>query len=629
MKIHVVSCLGLLAVLALPVGAAETTEKTIYSSRAEVPENFKWNLADIFPDLTAWEKAADDVEKQLPELASYQGRLGESPDVLADALDLEYSISKVAQDISVYASQWLTTDRNDPAANEYKSRADGLMARLGQTVSFIQPEIAQIPAGKLEKFLESPRLETYRHVIDNITRLRAHTRSAEVEKVLAGSALLRGAPVQIYQSMVSADIQWPEIEGEDGEKLTVIPALFYQLMGNKDRRIRRDAALALFGTYQQYGHTLAGTYAASVHKDIWLSQTRDYGSTLEMALDETNVPTSVVDTLVDVVHDNLDAVHQYVSLRKKVLGLKDFHIYDLYVGMVPSTEKHYSFDEGWDLAMHYWKDTLGDEYAAVAQRARDERWIDVYPNTGKQGGAYSWGSYNSHPYLFLNWGGTLEDVFTLVHEMGHSIHTYLSNTNNPIHDSDYSLFVAEVASVASESLFFEWLLDRTEDPQERLALLNLRMNNITGTFLRQIFFHEFEAAAHRAAEAGQPLTKDSLDEIWAGLWKEYYGEEATMDPEYRSGWERIPHFYRTFYVWVYATSFAAGESVASRFRSGDPDAVNDYLAALKLGNSVYPMDALKRAGVDMNDPEVIGNVMNRYREILAEMQKLLKPAATE
>lgn len=613
----------LLAALCWPAAAAEKPEQLIYSTRAEIPEAYRWNLEDIFPDTGAWEKAYHRVQEQLPIIEGFKGHLGDSAGKLADALDLENSIARMAQDVFVYAAQWQTTDRTDAKANEYQSRAQSLMAGLGQAASFIQPEIAQISPEKLESFMQDPRLKTYQHVLDNMSRLRAHTRSAEVEQVLAGSALLQGAPVQIYQSMVSADIRWPEIDDENGEKVQVIPALFYSFMGKQDRRVRKDAALALFGTYEQYGHTLADTYAASVNKDTWIARTRGYDSAIEMALDQTHVDPKVVDTLVQVVHQNLDAVHEYVALRKKVLGLKDFHIYDLYVSMVPAAEKHYSFEEGWNLAMRYWKATMGEEYAAVAQRALDERWVDVYPNTGKQGGAYSWGSYDSHPYLFLNWGGTLEDVFTLVHEMGHSIHTYLSNANNPSHDADYSLFVAEVASVASESLFFEWLLDQTKDPQERLALLNLRMNNITGTFLRQIFFHEFEAAAHKASEAGKPLTKASLDEIWGNLWQEYYGPEATLDPEYKSGWERIPHFYRTFYVWVYATSFAAGESVSGRFRSGDPEAVNDYLAALKLGNSVYPMDALKRAGVDMNDPHVIGNVMDRYREILGQMEKLL------
>jgi oligoendopeptidase F len=291
--------------------------------------------------------------------------------------------------------------------------------------------------------------------------------------------------------------------------------------------------------------------------------------------------------------------------------------------MVPAGETTYTFDEAWALAMEFWKETFGEEYAAAAERGRRERWIDVYPSAGKRGGAFSWGTYNSVPYLFLNWGGTLKDVTTLVHEMGHSIHKYLRNQNQPYHDADTSIFVAEVGSVASESLFFEWLLGRTTDPTERLALLNQRMNDIVGTFLRQIFFHEFEHAAHVMAEEGKPLTKESLGAAWGDLWLAYYGDTVTLDDEFKGGWARIPHFYRTYYVWKYATSFAAGEAIAGRFRAGDKTAISDYLETLKLGGSVYPMDAVKRAGVDMNDPDVIRAVMDRFRSILAQMEEML------
>ncbi|RLE19754.1 MAG: oligoendopeptidase F [Acidobacteria bacterium] len=625
MKSSIVVCVGFLAIAAaLPTSAEDGfEEQALYETREAIPEAYRWNLDDIFPSTPAWDQAALALDERIVTLESFKGTVGQSAEKLADVLDLNSEISRNASDLFVYAAQWQTTDTRDAEANQYRSRANALMARIGQASSFIAPEVAQIQNEQLVEFMASPRLKTYAHVIDNMTRLKAHTRSTEVEEVLAGASLLQGAPVQIYQGMVSADIQWPEIKDSNGETTKVIPALFYSFMGNQDRRIRKDAALALFGTYDQFGHALAGTYSASINKDIWLAQTRGYDSTLDMALTQTNVPRSVVDTLVGAVHDNIDAIHDYVALRKKILELDDFHIYDLYVSMVPAAEKKYTFVEGWDLATRFWNDTMGTEYAAVAQRALDDRWVDVYPNTGKQGGAYSWGTYNSHPYLFLNWGGTLGDVFTLVHEMGHSIHSHLANEAMPFHDADYSLFVAEVASVASESLFFNWLLDQTDDPTQRLALLNLRMNNITGTFLRQIFFHEFEAAAHKAAEAGEPLTKDTLDTLWGDLWMEYYGEAATLDDVYRSGWARIPHFYRTFYVWVYATSFAAGEAIAGRFRSGDESAVEDYLATLKLGGSVYPMEALARAGVDMNDPTVISTVMDTYRGILAEMEKLL------
>ncbi len=602
--------------------AKQTEEKLYYETRDDVPEAYRWKLEDIFDSLDSWDTAAGAFESKLPELARFKGKLADSADSLASALDLRYELERSLDDLYVYASQWQTSDTRNATANQYQGRAQQLAAKFGQATAFIAPELTQIPDDRLQAYLKQERVKVYSHVIADILRSREHLRSDEVEQVLAAASLLTGAPVGIYQGLVSADISWPEFKAENGQQTRAIPALFYTFMGSQDRRVRRDAALALFGSYDQFGHALAKTYAASVNKDVWLAKTRHYGSSLEMALDQSNVPRGVVDNLVATVHENADAVHDYVALRKQLLGIEEFHIYDLYVSMVPEAEKRYRFDEGWALAMSFWKETYGNEYAGVAAKALADRWVDVYPNAGKQGGAYSWGSYNSHPYLFLNWGGTLEDVFTLVHEMGHSIHTYLANEANPSHDANYGLFVAEVASVASESLFFEWLYERTSDPTERLSLLNLRMNNITGTFLRQIFFHEFEASAHAAAEAGQALTKDALGKIWGDLWLAYYGDGATLDEEYRAGWARIPHFYRSFYVLKYATSFAAGEAIASRVRSGDKSAVQDYLAALKLGGSVYPMDAIKRAGVDLNDPKVIRAVMDRYREILDEMKKL-------
>jgi oligoendopeptidase F len=618
---------ALIVILMTLVATAGTTfaaeEKLFYENREDIPEQYRWDLSMIFPNIEAWETAYAQAETKIPELAAYKGKLGESADVMVEFTDLYINTVKVIENIYVYAGQWQRTDTRNADANSYVGRASALYASFGQAISFFEPEIIQLPEETIAAYLEDPRLKTYDHMLDDILRTRAHTRSQEVEELLAGSSLLQQAPGKTYQLLIDADIEWPTIKDENGEEKKVIPGLYYTFMSNQDRRVRRDAALALFGTYDKYGNTFSGTYNGLVQKDVWMARNRNYPSTLDMVLDGSNVPSSVVETLVSTVHDNLDGVHQYIELRKKVLGLEDFHIYDLYVSMVPAAQTTYTFDEGWAMAMEFWKETFGEEYAAVAERGRKERWIDVYPSTGKWGGAFSWGTYDSVPYLLLNWGGTLEDVSTLVHEMGHSIHKYLAIQNQPYHDYGYSLFVAEVASVASESLFFEWMLERTSDPTERLSLLNERMNSIVGTFLRQIFFHEFEHTAHVMAEEGKPLTKESLGQAWGDLWLEYYGDEVTLDDEFKGGWARIHHFYRTYYVWVYATSFAAGEAIAGRFRAGDETAVQDYLETLKLGGSVYPMDALKRAGVDMNDPEVIRAVMDRFRSILGQMEEML------
>jgi oligoendopeptidase F len=484
-----------------------------------------------------------------------------------------------------------------------------------EATAFIDPEIARIPEERLGKFRKSPALGTYGHYIDNVLRTRDHILSPEVEKILAGANLPGAAHQAAFSSLEASDIIWPTIEIDGVEPQKVVPSQYTRLVTDANRDLRREASLSLFRTYAQYANTFSATLRGSIQQSAWLARTRGYETSLDMALDASNVPRSVVETLVSTVHDNVDQIHGYGKLRKRMLGLDDLHIYDLYVNLLPDLDKRYTFAEGWALAMEFWKETFGPEYAEVAERARRERWVDVYTNEGKRPGAYSWGTYNSHPYLFLNWNGKLDGVSTLIHEMGHSIHTYLAAQNQPYHDYSYGTFVAEVASVASESLFLEWMLERSTDPAERKLLLNQAMDNITGTFVRQIFFHEFEAAAHAMAERGEPLTKESLGQLYGDLWSTYYGPTLTVDDEYRAGWARISHFYRSFYVWQYATSYAAGEALAKRFRDGDETAVTDYLAMLRLGGSVYSMEAVRRAGVDMNEPRVIRAVMDRYGEL--------------
>jgi len=531
-----------------------------------------------------------------------------------------FDVSRQLADVYVYAGQSLNTRQGDAEAQGLFTIAQGLAARYQEAVSFVDPEIVRIPEEKLAEFTKSAALQPFAHYLDNVVRTRSHILSPEVEQILAGASLPASAHQAAYESLEASDIEWPTIEVR-GEKVKVVPAQYVRLVTDSDRDVRRRAALGLFGTYSQFADTFAATLRGSIQQDTWLARTRKYDTALDMVLDSDNVPRAVVENLVSTVHDNIARIQGYGELRKKLLGLDDLHIYDMYVNLLPGLERHYTFDEGWALAMEFWKETFGPEYAAVAERGRRERWIDVYTNEGKRPGAYAWGSYDSHPYLFLNWNGKLDGVSTLVHEMGHAIHRYLADKNQPYHYSDYSIFVAEVASVASESLFLEWMLARSDDPGERKLLLNQAMDNITGTFVRQIFFHEFEAAAHAMAERGDPLTRDSMGRRYGELWSTYYGPTLTVDEQYQAGWARISHFYRTFYVWKYATSFAAGEALARRFREGDKTAVSDYLAMLKLGGSVYPMQALERAGVDMNDPAVIRAVMDRYGELQERLEK--------
>jgi oligoendopeptidase F len=617
-------------IVPLPVFANETVkavETLYYDSRDEIPLEYQWDLEAIYANVEAWEAKIREVEEALPAIVAYKGRLGESAQVLAEALGKAFDLSRDLEDIFVYSHQTLHTNMADADANALSGKARALGGKVSEAAAFIDAEIGEIPDETLAEFLNTEALAEYAHHIDNIVRTKEHLLSAEVEQILAGSALSGAAHQQTFSSLENAGIVWPTVLDENGEETTVPPGQYIRFVTSDDRRVRKEASLALFDTYTQFANAFAGTLGGSIQRDLWMAKTRGYGSTLEMSLDSTNVPRSVVDRLVETVHDNIDKTRSYAKLRKKLQGLDELHIYDMYVNLLPGIDKRYTFEEGWALAMAFWKETFGDEYAAVAERALKDRWIDVYTNEGKRPGAYSWGSYNSHPYLFLNWSGKLEAVSTLVHEMGHSIHSYLASENNPYHEADYSLFVAEVGSVASESLFLEWMLNRSTDPDERKLLLNKAMNDITGTFVRQIFFHEWEAKAHQMAQDGEPLTKDSLGKPYGDLWREYYGPDLVVDDAYEAGWSRVSHYYRTFYVWVYATSYAAGEAIAARVRSGDEGAVDDYLAALKLGGSVYPMEALERAGVDMNDPKVIRSVMDRYGEIQSRLEAELMPVA--
>ncbi len=626
------SCLSLAALLSVAsvtaAGAEDRTEAVeetlFFDSREDIPLEHRWDVAAILADRAAWEAARKNVEAALPGLDKYRGHLGESAEALAAALRLSFDTSRRLDDVYVYAGQSLHTQMGDADAQGLFASAQALLGSVQEATAFIDPEIARIPPERLAGFQESAALEPYRHYIDNVVRTREHILSPEIEQVLAGAGLPGAAYSAAAQSLEGSDIEWPTLE-VDGEDVKVVPGQYSRLVTEADREVRRDASLALFRAYTRFANTFAATLRGSIQRDVWLARTRGYETTLDMTLDSTNVPRSVVDTLVGTVHDNIDAIQGYGKLRKRMLGLEELHIYDMYVNLLPDIDRQYTYEEGWALAMEFWKETFGAEYAAVAERARRERWVDVYTNEGKRAGAYSWGTYNSHPYLFLNWNGKLDGVSTLVHEMGHSIHSYLAAENQAYHEYDYSLFVAEVASVASESLFLEWMLARSEDPAERQLLLNQAMNNITGTFVRQVFFHEWEAGAHAMAERGEPLTRESMGKAYGDLWKTYYGRTLTVDEEYQAGWARISHFYRTFYVWVYATSYAAGEAIAKRFREGDETAVADYLAMLKLGGSVYPMQALERAGVDMNDPQVIRAVMDRYGELQERLDTELTP----
>lgn len=603
---------AVLLAICLPLSATAVDEVLYYEDRADIPVQFTWDLGLYFADEKAWDKAFAELEAALPEMAQFKGRVGESPETMAAALETMFSLDRRAGPLYLNAFQKVHLVRSDAQGADQSGRISSLLSRMQEAYSFVHPEIALLRDEQIARFRDAPALAPYQQYLDNIWRLRKHSRSAEVEQVLAGSSLSGAGHANAYEELNHADISWPTVVDESGEEAVVSPGQFGRFRASTDRELRQRAWEAHLQTIADYKNTYAATLGAKIQRDVWLAQVYRYPSSVDAALSAANVPMEVLETLISTVHDNTDKIQAYNELRREILGLETLQQWDSMVSLLPDGGRKYTFTEAWDLAMQFWRETFGDEFADIAQQALDERWVDVYSNEGKRGGAYSWGSYRKPYYLFLNWGGEFEDVSTLVHEMGHSVHGVLASNNQSYHDAPVDLFIAEVGSVASESLFGEWMLERTRDPMERKQLLDHALSSIRDTFVTQIFFHEWEAQVHAMAEEGKALTADSMSEVYAQL-SELYNGDSYADHELNAvTWARIPHFFRNFYVWRYATSFAAGEALAARFRSGDKSAASDYVNMLKLGGSVYPLDVLKAGGVDMADPTVIQAVMDRF-----------------
>ena len=609
--------------IALPFASALTSAEEVlyYDNRADIPEKYTWDLSLYFKDAEAWDQAFAELEAMLPKMEQYRGKVGDSPESMAAALEYMFEISGKLGPLYVNAHQKVHLLRTDEVGADQSGRIVSLNARVGEATAFVEPEIAGLEEKKIAKFRKARVLEPYRHYLDNIWRLRAHSRSPEVEEVVAGSSLAGGGHRRAYDELNYADITWPTVVDEKGEEVVVSPGQFGRLRASTDRDVRKRGWEAHMGKIAEYNNTYAATYGSKIQRDVWLAQVYRFPSSVDAALSVIDVPPEVMETLVATVHDNVDKIQGHHDLRRKILGYETLHPWDGQVSVLPDGGRSYTFEEGWDLAMQFWRETFGDEFADIAQQALDERWVDVYSNEGKQGGAYSWGTYRRASYLMLNWQGKFDDVSTLVHEMGHSVHRIMAGLNQSYHDAGTDIFVAEVGSVASESLFGEWMLERTQDPEERKQLLDHALDGIRNTFVTQIFFHEWEARTHALVEDGQALTADVMNKTYQDLLTLYNGDSVQQHEFSKVGWSRISHFFRNFYVWKYASSYAAGEALAARFRSGDKSAADDYIKMLKLGGSVYPMDVLKAGGVDMTDPSVIRAVMDRYGLLQEQLAK--------
>lgn len=591
--------------------------------RSEMDPAYCWNTADLFENDEAFtaelEACADIPEK----IASYRGRLGESADTLYEFLTLDEAVGERLNRLGVYSYIRLDEDTANSTYQTLKGRCSSFMVKVSSASAFVSPELVGIEDEVLEKFYaEKPELEKFRRYLTRARLRKAHILSSEEENLLARSGEMAQGASKIFNTFNDADLKFPTVTDSNGKEYPITHGSYFSLVKSEDRVLRENAFKALYSVYGGFRNSLAAMLDAEVRSNIFYARARKYESSLDSALQPVEIPTAVYHNLLDAVHQNLDKLHRYMGLRKKVMGLDELHMYDIYTSMLPEAEQEISFEQARDDVLEATR-VLGEEYHAVLKSSFEQRWMDVYENEGKRSGAYSIGA-GVHPYVLLNHKDDLNSAFTLAHEMGHAMHSYLSHKNQPPVYSHYVLFVAEVASTCNEALLMQYLLGRTEDKKQRAVLINYFLEQFRTTLYRQALFAEFELEINRIAETGEPLTAERMNAIYYDLNKTYYGPDVVMDEEIALEWSRIPHFYRHFYVYQYATGFSAAMALSKRILSGGESAVQDYLKFLSGGCSTDPVSLLKMAGVDMSTPQPVNDALAQFGELIDELEELLK-----
>ncbi|MDR1136803.1 MAG: oligoendopeptidase F [Synergistaceae bacterium] len=597
--------------------------------RADVPDGFKWKLEDIYPTEGDWESDFTLVKVLLPKLSVMKGGLGKSASNLLSCLRLRDEISMTAEKIYVYATMKSHEDTADPAAQNLAARAQSLIVEVSGDASFVTPEIAGIPERILNDFTDPAHTGTdfdeYRFMFGEIIRSKAHILPQAEEELLARAGEMASVPDSAFSMLTDADMRFGTITGEDGREEELTEERYMKHISSRDRNVRMSAFTALYETYGKYNNTIGATFNGMLKASRFFSNARKYGSDMERALDGPNIPVAVYSNLIETVEANLGHLHRYVELRKKVLGLGELHMYDIYNPLVENPYKDIPWETAKKMAVEALT-PLGGEYIAQLGRGLESGWIDVYPNRGKRGGAYSWGTYGTHPYILLNYDGELSDVMTLVHELGHSMHSFYSRSAQPYPTSDYTIFCAEVASTTNEELALDYLIRTEGDRKKKIYLLNQRLERVRATVYRQTMFASFERVVHERSRAGEDTTASRLGKIWFGLNEKYFGPNMTIDEPISREWSRIPHFYTPFYVYQYATGYSAAASLARRIISEGEPAVRRYVEFLSSGGSDYSIELLKRAGVDMSGPGPIRDALEMFGATLDEMEILLEEA---
>lgn len=590
--------------------------------RSTIENKFKWTIDEMYPNEESIEKDIQKVKELIEEVKRYKGILADSEENIFKALNISEEASRILQNLYVYTHM---KSHEDTRINKNQSNAtkiDMLSTELSMATSYMVPEIIAMDNEKLENYLKTERLSHYKKYVDDILRLKPHTLNEREEELLASVADLSGVPENVYDMLSFADLKFPEIEDENGEKVRVTHSNFSLFLKSKDARVRKDAFEAMYGIYGQYKNTFASTLYGGIKSEIFYAKTRKYESALQGSLFQDNVSVDVYNNLIDAVHENLDTLNDYIDLKKKFLGLDKINMYDLYVPLTENFDMEISYEKAQKIILEALK-PLGEEYLENVKKAFAEGWIDVYGNEGKQGGAYSWGSYDSKSYILMSYKDDLNSLFTLIHEMGHSMHSFYSKNNQPYLYSGYKIFVAEVASTLNELLLINYLLKNAESKEERVYLLNYYLEQFRTTVYRQTMFAEFEKICHGKVEEGEPLTAEDFNNIYYDLNKKYYGESCEVNEEIALEWARIPHFYSNFYVYKYATGFSAASALSKQILEEGESAVSRYKEFLKSGGSEFPLDQLRKAGVDMEKKESVDEALHVFKDLVKQLEKEL------
>ncbi len=591
--------------------------------REEVRKEDTWAIEDLYQDDKAWEEDYQRLSERIPKLLEFKGRLGDGAEVLLSMQKLWDELNMLAEKVYVYAGQKMHENTENGVYQNLSNRAQSLLVKLSEAGAYIEPEILELPDGMIEKFLEENKeLLVYRQYFENMIRQKEHVLDEAREALLAAVGELSEGPKDIFTMFNNADLRFPVIKGEDGEDVEVTHGRYVTLLQSQDREVRKAAFEALYGMYGKYRNTLAATYRANVKQAVFFAKTRKYESDLEAALSGSHIPVTVYKNLIEVVHAFLPQMYRYVELRRKMLKVSELHMYDLYVPVVQSAEQKIPFEQAKKMVLAGLK-PMGEEYRKLLEEGFSSRWIDIYENQGKRSGAYSWGAYGTHPYVLLNYQENLNNVFTLAHEMGHALHSWYSDATQPYVYAGYKIFVAEVASTCNEALLIHHLLEETKEPKERAYLINYFLEQFRTTLFRQTMFAEFEKITHGMQENGETLTADRLCKVYYDLNREYFGENICIDKEIELEWARIPHFYTPFYVYQYATGFSAAIALSKKILEEGERAVEDYKKFLRGGSSMYPLELLRVAGVDMEQKKPVEDALQVFVQYLDEMERLM------